>query len=209
MDRWFADGGPRSMATLALVAIAGSTVTSNSPVCANAQDLWQGDPLHVRTEVASAGRSRCPGTLLATFSLIEHSVIITTCAGLPCSHSRSLPRSSGKIGRRQGLPAGIRDARVHMPGFASRKPRTSSALKRSCTSQWPCHVMILTLVCFATYSARNSSGIITTVSTPHSSAMLSTTATAVGRGAADIALGLHFRGSVHIGDDRKIPIAIP
>src|SRR4051794_34991206 len=48
------------------------------------------------------------------------------------------------------------------PGWFSRNWRTSSAVKSSWTSQWPCHAMISTLVSLATFWARYSSGIIST-----------------------------------------------
>src|SRR6266700_1613476 len=65
------------------------------------------------------------------------------------------------------------------PGWAARMDSMSATEKRLCTSQWPFQAMILTAVCLATFCARYSSGIMITVSTPHSAAMNSTTSTAL------------------------------
>ena len=50
--------------------------------------------------------------------------------------------------------------------------RTSAALKRSWTSQWPAQVMISTLVSAATFWARYSSGSMMTFGTPRLSTIL-------------------------------------
>ena len=53
-----------------------------------------------------------------------------------------------------------------MPGWPARSWRTSAALKRSWTSQWPAQVTISTLVSLATFCARYSSGSMMTLGTP-------------------------------------------
>src|SRR6476646_1298801 len=60
-------------------------------------------------------------------------------------------------------------ALIYTPGAASRDARSSSPVKRSCTSQWPFQVMISTLVWVATHFARYSSGIMMTRGTPNDS----------------------------------------
>ena len=65
-------------------------------------------------------------------------------------------------------------AMICTEGSLARTALSSSAVKRSCTSQWPFQAMIFTLVCEATYFARYSSGTMMTRSAPR----LSTTCTA-------------------------------
>src|SRR5260370_15521407 len=60
-------------------------------------------------------------------------------------------------------------ASTTMPGYSLRNWRTSPTLNRSCTSQWPLQVMILTPVSAATFSARYSSGNMITSGTPSDS----------------------------------------
>ena len=52
------------------------------------------------------------------------------------------------------------------PGSAARIAAMSSAVKRSCTSQWPFQAMISTLVLVCTYFARYSSGMSSTRGAP-------------------------------------------
>ena len=107
------------------------------------------------------------GFSTATLSLMEHSVTMTTRLGW-CSFTQLImpevepekSASSTTSGGHSGC------AMMTMFGSSLRYWRSSSAVKRSCTSQWPFHVRIFTFVCLAMFFARNSSGMQSTRSVP-------------------------------------------
>src|SRR5258708_25068811 len=128
-----------------------------------------GQRLHGRTISIS-------GSSAWTLSAIEHSVIITTRLGwllrtqlIICAVEPVKSASASTSGGHSGC------AMICTDGSASRTLRSSSPVKRSCTSQAPFQAMILTLVWEATYFAKYLSGRKITVG----ASRLSTTCTAL------------------------------
>ena len=152
-----------------------------------------GHKLHGRTN-STSGSSAC------TLSAIEHSVTITTRFGLVLAHPVDHAGGrAGVVGFRQHVRRAFRmrdDLRFRARSRDTR--RSSSPVKRSCTSQAPFQAMIFSLVCEATYFARYWSGRKITVSVPR----LSTTCTRVRRRAADVDLRLHLGRGVDVDDHR-------
>src|SRR3979411_1932422 len=111
-----------------------------------------GHRLHGRT-ISTSGSSAW------TLSAIEYSVIITTRLGcllrtqlIMCAVEPVKSASASTSGGHSGW------AMICTDGSASRRLRSSSPVKRSCTSHEPFQAMIFTVVCEATYFARYWSG---------------------------------------------------
>src|SRR5690606_3509471 len=114
------------------------------------------------------------GFSTATLSLMEHSVTMTTRFGWFSFTQLIMPlvepeksASATTSGGHSGC------AMMTMLGSSLRYWRSSSGVKRSCTSQRPFQAMILTLVCLAMFLARYSSGMHSTRSVPNDSTTLS------------------------------------
>ena len=170
-----------------------------------AADLGQGDPLHVRAEIAGpheldagiAGRRRC-----------RSSSTRSSARPGPAARgrrSRSSPRSSRRNRPRPPPRAGIRDgpARRRRDGRRA-AARTSAAVKRSCTSQWPAQVMISTSV--------SRGDVLRQVLVGQHDHLRHAQALddlhGVARGAADVGLGLHRGRGVDVGHDRHAGLAL-
>ncbi len=123
--------------------------------------------------------NRVPGFSTETLSLIEHSVIRIAVFGEWSRTNAAIapvdPAKSAAFSTSDGHSGCVM---IIASGCSLRSCSISSAVKRSCTSQAPFQVRMRMSVWLATFFARYSSGIMTTVSVPHWRAAASTTWTA-------------------------------